>query len=215
MLFRSFEEAKAILQAKNIFHEMPISVQKVINQGVEGALEETPKSQMPNIKHYLLASNVLALNAAAQSAQKNGLSTKIVKEAMQGDVSEMIQKMLEILENSQEECILFGGECTVRVSGNGQGGRNQHAVALMLEQICKRGLKISFLSAGTDGIDGNSDASGGVVSDEDCVKIEDKALSSYIKNFDSYNCLKELDSLIVTGPSGTNVIDIAIIIKGE
>lgn len=167
------------------------------------------------MKHYLLASNAQALEAAAKSATSYGLSVKIVKEPMQGEVEEMVHKIVSTLKNSPEQCILFGGECTVHVSGSGQGGRNQHTVALMLKEICKENLDICFLSAGTDGIDGNSDAAGAVISQEDCQGLVYKDLEEYIKNFDSYNFFKKTNSLITTGASGTNVIDLAIILKGE
>jgi glycerate-2-kinase len=211
----SFAQAKETLQTKKIFHLLPLSVQNLFNQGCDGEIDETPKSPKENIKHYLLASNTLALNAAKESATKHGLSVKIAN-AMQGDVDEMIKEMLKTLQESEEQCILFGGECTVKVtSENGQGGRNQHSVALMLEKICQESLDICFLSAGTDGIDGNSNAAGAVVSKADCSTIKQEELQKYIKEFDTHNFFKKLNALVMTGASGTNVIDIAIIIKGE
>lgn len=211
----SYRDAKEILESRNIFHLIPKSVQDILEKGYNGFLEETPKVPKVNVKHYLVASNTQALEAAARSAASNGLSVKVVDEPMQGEVDEMIQKILSLVKNSDEKCILFGGECTVHVSGSGQGGRNQHAVALMLQEICKTGLDICFLSAGTDGIDGNSDAAGALISQEDCRNLELEELDKYIKNFDSYNFFKRANALITTGPSGTNVIDLAIILKGE
>jgi len=211
----TFVDAKEILDEKNIFHLLPLSVQKLFTAGVAGEISETPKSPKENVKHYLVASNALALNAAKESATKHGLSVKIAN-TMQGDVNEMLKEMIETLQESQEQCVLFGGECTVKVtSENGQGGRNQHGVALMLREICSQGLDICFLSAGTDGIDGNSNAAGAVVSKADCLRVKREELQKYIESFDTHNFLKKLDALVVTGASGTNVIDIAIIIKGE
>lgn len=211
----SYQDAKNILEHKNIFHLMPRSVQNILQKGYNNSLEETPKLPKEDVKHYLVASNTQALEAAAKSATSNGLSVKIVQEPMQGEVEEMVHKIVTTLKNSPEQCILFGGECTVHVSGSGQGGRNQHTVALMLKEICKEGLDVCFLSAGTDGIDGNSDAAGAVISQEDCQSLVFKDLEKYIKNFDSYNFFKKTNSLITTGASGTNVIDLAIILKGE
>ena len=211
----SYSEAKEILESKNIFHLLPQSVQMVLEKGCSGLLSETPNLQKENVKHYLVASNTQALEAAAKSASSQGLSVKVVQEAMQGDVGAMVKKMLNIAKVSRERCILFGGECTVKVSGNGQGGRNQHTVALMLKEICAEGLDICFLSAGTDGIDGNSDAAGAVISKEECQNLKSEELEKHIKNFDSYNFFKQTQSLVMTGASGTNVIDVAIIIKGE
>jgi glycerate 2-kinase len=211
----SYNDAREILESKAIFESMPQSVQEVLERGLSGGIEETPKEPNPNVKHYVIASNALALNAAAQSAEASGLSVKVVDEPMQGDVVEMMQKIVEVAESSSQQCILFGGECTVKVSGSGQGGRNQHMVALMLQEICSRDLELCFLSAGTDGIDGNSDATGAVVSLESCKNLKPNELQEHIENFDSYNLFKKTESLIITGPSGTNVIDLAILIKGE
>ncbi|MFT7004246.1 MAG: glycerate 2-kinase [Sulfurimonas sp.] len=210
----TYEDAINILDSKSIFHHMPLSIQLILQKGVNGILKETPKYESANLKHYIIASNTQALDAAAKSAILQGLSVKIIKEPMQGNVDEMVEKMLEIVKTSKEKCLLFGGECTVKVTGNGQGGRNQHAVALMLKEMKTKNLDICFLSAGTDGIDGDSDAAGAVV-DRQNVNIEMQELDAYIQNFDTYNLFKKIDSLVMTGPSGTNVIDIAIIIKGE
>jgi len=211
----SYREAQEVLKSRNVFHLIPKSVQDVLHKGYNGFLEETPKLQKANVKHYLVASNAQALEAAAKSAASSGLSVKVVEEPMQGEVHEMLKKMLTVVKSSHEDCILFGGECTVDVNGSGQGGRNQHAVALMLKEMCRQNLNFCFLSAGTDGIDGNSDAAGALISQEDCRNLELKELDKYIKNFDSYNFFKKTNSLITTGASGTNVIDLAIILKGE
>lgn len=211
----SFLDAKEILDSYKIFSKMPNSVQEVILKGIEKKIDETPEFESKNTKHYVVASNVLALDAAAKSALSHKLSVKVVKEPMEGNVTDMVQNFLQTLEVSTEDCILFGGECTVKVEGSGEGGRNQHAVALMLREICKKNLEICFLSAATDGIDGNSDAAGAVVDSSSCKKTDEKEIEKYINNFDSYNLFKSIDSLVMSGASGTNVIDIAIIIKGK
>lgn len=211
----TYSDAKDILDSKNIFHLMPENVQEVLERGLNGNIGETPKSNKNNVKHYIIASNDLALNRAAKSAKSKGLSVKIFEKPMIGNVDEMVQSILRVVEDSSEKCILFGGECTVKVTGNGQGGRNQHTVALMLKEICNRDLDICFLSAGTDGIDGNSDAAGAVINQDSCKNLDLIHVQKYIDNFDSYNLFKQIQSLIMTGPSGTNIIDIAIVIKGD
>ncbi|MFT5661209.1 MAG: glycerate 2-kinase [Sulfurimonas sp.] len=209
----TFIEAKEILQAKNIFEKMPISVQTVLQKGVDAEIEESPSVPLERVKHIIIASNKQAIEQATFTAKSKGLSVKKINEPMQGEVGDMVNKIFKILHACEEECIIFGGECTVDLQGNGKGGRNQHAALLALKKIQAQALNVTFLSAGTDGIDGNSDAAGAVVSGysyQSNLKIDD-----YLKNFDSYNYLKQSDSLIITGPSGTNVIDIAILIKGE
>jgi len=209
----TFIEAKEILEAKNIFQDLPISVQTVLQKGLDAEIEETPFKPLERVRHIIIASNAKALEEATLSAKSKGLSVRKIIEPMQGEVGAMVNKMFKTLHACEEECIIFGGECTVELRGKGQGGRNQHAVLLALKKIQDQALNITFLSAGTDGIDGNSDAAGAVVSGYSYKSGLN--IGAYLSNFDSYNYLKQSNSLIMTGPSGTNVIDIAILIKGE
>ncbi|MBN2815413.1 MAG: DUF4147 domain-containing protein [Campylobacterales bacterium] len=214
----SYLEAQSLLQERGIFSQMPLSVQEVLQKGVLQEIQEiqeTPKEPKKSVRHHILASNTLALKSALKSAQGRGLSVEVSDEPMQGSVHEMVLKMLNVAEKSQSQVVLFGGECTVEVEGNGRGGRNQHAVALALEKICEQKKEMTFLSAGTDGIDGNSDAAGAVVSSKECGEVSLFELSSAIKRFDTHSYFKKSNSLLITGASGTNVIDIAVIIKGE
>lgn len=211
----TYSDAKDVLASEDIFYSLANSVQEVLERGQCGLLDETPKFQSDRVKHYILASNSLALESAARSARERGFSCRVITEAMQGDVVKMVDTMLDVVESSQEQVIIFGGECTVKVDGDGKGGRNQHATALMLKEIGLRELDICFLSAGTDGIDGNTDAAGAVVDRDDSRSVDVSRVEKYINNFDTYHLLKEINTLIVTGASGTNVIDIAIVIKGE
>ncbi|MBU0719800.1 DUF4147 domain-containing protein [bacterium] len=213
----SFADAKNILDMKDLYFHMPDSVTEVLQKGLQGEIKESPKEPLERVEHRIIASNSHALQAAKEYALSLGLSVKIAQEMMQGEVEEMVKKMLEIAKSSKERCILFGGECTVELAGEGQGGRNQHAALLMLKEISQKNLNMTFLSAGTDGIDGNSDAAGGVVDKASCIRAKELNLNldRYLQNFDSHSFLKQIDDLIITGASGTNVIDIAILIKGD
>lgn len=213
----TYFDVQRVLQESDILKQMPQTIRDVIDRGVNGELVETPKTALPRVKHFILASNTHALQAAHKSAQELGLDVVVAQELMLGDVEEMIERMYQKFIQSTAQCMVFGGECTVHVKGSGQGGRNQHAAALMLQKVCKNGENFTFLSAGTDGIDGSSDAAGGIVDSSSCIEVEKQSLDieSYIDNSDSYHILKQLDSLVVTGPSGTNVADIAILIKGD
>lgn len=213
----TYDEAKKILVEKKIFSSLPIAVQDVFNRGSMGLLRETPKTPKPNIKHYVIASNQHAISAASKSARLLGLDVKEITEPMSGDVEAMVAYMKSILKYSPQECIIFGGECTVNVTGSGEGGRNQHAALLMLKSICLDEKEICFLSAGTDGIDGNSNAAGAVVDKKSCKKAQelDLNIDTYLKSFDSHNFFRQTDDLVITGVSGTNVIDIAIILQTD
>jgi glycerate-2-kinase len=211
----SFVDAKQILENKNLFSLLPTNVQAVLQKGVEGKIDETPKTVAKNVKHFILASNSIALASAQSCAENLGLQAKIADIPLEGDVVAMSQKIKDYILKSPEQCLIFGGECTVNVTGNGKGGRNQHLSGLMLQQICDNNLEVCFLSAATDGIDGNAPATGAVVDSMSCKKVDELGIdiAKYLQEYNSYELFKQSGDLIVTGLSGTNVIDIAIAIK--
>ncbi|HQJ57323.1 MAG TPA: MOFRL family protein, partial [Caldisericia bacterium] len=106
--------------------------------------------------------------------------------------------------------LIFGGETTVFVKGDGKGGRNQELTLLMSKFI--KDKKILFLSIGTDGIDGITDAAGAICDGETLNRIESLKLNidEFLDNNDSYNLFLKLNDLIFTGPTGNNVMDIGI-----
>ena len=112
-------------------------------------------------------------------------------------------------------CIIAGGETTVNVKGSGLGGRNQELALLFLSKIPDM-ENLLFMSCGTDGTDGPTDAAGAYVSEEilrnvEKIKIDPK---EYLKDNDSYNVFKKVGGLIKTGPTKTNVMDMQILIVG-
>jgi len=209
----TFDDALNILQSRGLFIKMPQSVKDVIKNGVAKQIEDTPKTTSKKVLHHILSSNSLAKQSAKEYALGKGLSVELVSKHMQGEVSQMVQRYIDSAKASQKDCIIFGGECTVDLQGDGKGGRNQHAALLMLKRIADESLDYTFLSASTDGVDGNSDAAGAVVDSK--TEFTHIDIDSYINNYDSYNFFKQTGSLIITGKTGTNVIDLAIIIKGE
>lgn len=213
----TFEDAKKILVKKEIYFHMPDSVKEVIEKGLQNTKEESPFISLSRVSHHILASNRHALQEAEKSALSLGLSVKVLEASLSGEVNPMVEKILAFLQDTREECLILGGECSVKLSGNGKGGRNQHLALLMLERICDKGLEITFLSSGTDGVDGNSDATGAVVDKKSCLRAARLGLDlqTYKKNFESYNFLKQTDDLIISGATGTNVADMVILLKGE
>lgn len=209
----TFEDVKKVLDEKNLFDKMPGSIQDVIKNGINNLLEDTPKEPLERVTHHIVASNMHAQRKAEECATELGLSVEVVKKQMHGEVNQMVEKMLKTSRESKKECIIYGGECTVELSGNGKGGRNQHATLLMLKKLRQNNLNYTFLSASTDGVDGNSDAAGAVVDEN--TSFNTLNIDEYIKNFDSYNFFKQTKSLVITGATGTNVIDLAVIIKGD
>jgi hydroxypyruvate reductase/glycerate 2-kinase len=164
-------------------------------------------------KHFVIGSNKIALSFASKRAKEFGFESKIISSSIDGDVKEVAKFFYDSIkqEDRLEKpiCLLFGGESTVKVTGDGKGGRNSELCLWVLKYI--KDLKdITFASIGTDGIDGNSDSAGGVVQSND---IKDD-IDIYLKDNNSYEYLKRDNNLIITGDSGTNVMDIMVAIKG-
>ena len=221
----TYKDAYEILKKYNILEKIPETVRKVIEEGLEGKIKDTPKQPNPNIKHYIIGNNFKALKSAKEKAEESGIKAYIMTSQLKGEAKEVakaiisIGKEIEKTKNpfSPDVCLLFGGETTVTVKGNGKGGRNQEMTLSALQEI-KEDKNLVFLSGGTDGIDGNSDAAGAVTDYKTYLKSKELNLKidDYLKNNDSYNFFKKTGDLIITGKTGTNVMDITIlIVKGE
>lgn len=199
----TYADTKAVLEKYAIFDKVPQSVQNVIHE----AKEESPKTPVEGLEHIMVGTNKIALEYAKRKAEEMGLTCEIVTDTLQGDVRIVADEIASKIKSSDKDCLLFGGEATVVVKGDGKGGRNQELCLHVLKNI--QDENITFLSAGSDGIDGNSDAAGAVV-DSDSYKED---IDKFLDNNDSYHFHQRNNDLIITGPSGTNVMDIMIAIK--
>ena len=187
--------------------------------GIEGRaaelLRETPKTSAA--KNYVIGSNRLALEAARKKARSLGYRTLLLSSSVQGETRDAAQVLASIAREVREHghpvgapaCLLSGGETTVTLRGTGKGGRNQEfalAAALAISGLDK----IVILACGTDGTDGPTDAAGGLVDGE---TAESGARAALDQNA-SYEYLKRRDALVITGPTGTNVMDIQVSLIG-
>lgn len=217
----TLEDVKNIMDKYNILHLLPNSVKYILesddtvpdlltnhfSEDKSSLRSEPLRNDLSRglVSHFLIASNLIALKSAQTIAKDLGLSAKIVTDALEGDVKEVADFISQSAKSYKEQVLLFGGEPTVQVTGSGNGGRNQELCLWVLKQK----EDFTFLSAGTDGIDGNSDAAGAVV----CASDYHDSLEGYLENNDSYHFLKRQNALIMTGESGTNVMDMMIVIK--
>lgn len=168
--------------------------------------------------HHVIGNNGIALAQAKEFVKDSVEVTEVVTTTLEMDseaATDLIYKNIkEYDEKYNSFCLLFGGETTTVVKGNGYGGRNQElALRLLLTDAIKE--NISILSAGSDGIDGRSDATGAFVDFDIYEKIKNKNLNptTYLNNSDSNTFFKALGYDFVTGISGTNVMDFIIILK--
>ena len=170
-------------------------------------------------KHHIVGNNGIALQEAKEFMEGEVEIAEIVTTTLEMNSEEATDFIYDNIKKYDEKydsfCLLFGGETTTVVKGNsGYGGRNQElALRLLLTDAIKE--NISILSAGSDGIDGRSDATGAFVDVDIYEKIKNKNLDpqTYLDNSDSNTFFKALGYDFVTGISGTNVMDFIIILK--
>ncbi|MBA3071891.1 MAG: glycerate kinase, partial [Nitrospirae bacterium] len=161
------------------------------------------------------------LEAAKTKAESFGLQTEVISSEIAGEAREVGRwlaiKTRDALSVRRDEkiCLISGGETTVTVKGNGLGGRNMElALSFAIEIDGIDG--ITLLSAGTDGTDGPTDAAGAIVDGQTVARAKAIGLDpgTYLENNDSYNFFKQINELFITGPTGTNVMDIQIMVIG-
>lgn len=219
----TFEDALKVLEKYNLLTKAPKLLVNYLQKGNEGIHPETPKPGNPlfsRTKNIIIGSNKTALEAAHQKATELGLNSYIVTSELEGDTAEVANTLMNIAITFQNNatvkkpcCLLFGGETTVKVSGTGTGGRNQH-LALYCSLLLKNKNGITLLVAGTDGNDGPTIAAGALVDTKTFEQASQQGLNieKYLQNFDSFHFFKKAGGHIITGPTMTNVMDIIVVV---
>lgn len=171
-------------------------------------------------EHHIIGNNKIALKEAKKCIEKEFDKVKIVTTKLDKTTKEaskyISQKIKEYDKKYDSFCLLFAGETTTIVKGDGVGGRNQElALRLLLDN--KPNKNISFLCAGSDGIDGNSNATGAFVDKQLYTKLKKSKLDvrKYLKNSDSNSFFKRLGYDFTIGITGTNVMDFIIVLKDK
>jgi hydroxypyruvate reductase len=220
----TFADAKAVLEKYGLLTNAPASVRKVLEDGVEGHIAETPKpddSTFEQVVNVVVGNNRAACLAAKKYLQSEGLNVVLLTSTLEGE-ARCVGTVLAAV--AKEVCssgnpahrpvaIVTGGETTVKVTGNGLGGRNQE---LALAVALKLGLGGAVVVAcvGTDGVDGPTDAAGAVVDASTLLRAKAAGLDAeaFLAANDSYHFFAALNDLVFTGQTGTNVNDLTIII---
>ena len=167
------------------------------------------RSNQLRIKNKIIATNYDCLNAMILKSRSLGFTTKVYS-PIEDDVTVSAKKIVEMIPKKKNSCIIFGGEPTVQVSGNGKGGRNQELVLQILKLTRNSADNLLISSISTDGIDGNTVCSGALI-ENNLSNIE--KISYYLMNNDSYSFFKKYGGLVKTGPTRTNLMDVGLIIK--
>lgn len=176
---------------------------------------ETPK-KLKNVTTFVTGSVRELCKTAIRVCKKLGYKTVFLSDSVSCDAAEYGAMLGTIaISNQGKEKVAFisGGETVVHLKGNGKGGRNQE-IALSSARFLKDCKNTKIFSVGSDGTDGPTDAAGGYVDEKTYKKLKDKNISieDVLNNNDSYNALKKTDGLIVTGPTGTNVNDLTVLL---
>lgn len=175
----------------------------------------------PRRAHHLLLDNDIALQQARRLAESAGCVVEIAADLIEGEVEALAQAHLDRLTALRERhpgqtvCLLAGGEAICPVRGQGQGGRNQEFVLRTAFALTARQLKQTIcLSAGTDGLDGNSPAAGAVADETTLPRAAALGLdaASYLQNSDAYSFFAQLGDALLCGPTGNNVRDVRILL---
>ncbi|MBC7771734.1 MAG: DUF4147 domain-containing protein [Pyrinomonadaceae bacterium] len=214
----TFASALEVLERCGRGHSVP-RVTAHFKRGVAGLLRETLKAGDPalaNVVCTIVGSNALALTAAAREVTRLGFGAAPIRENLSGDARGAGRQFAHDAQShtptpDQPCCIIAGGETIVHVRGQGAGGRNQEfalAAALQLDGS-SREVVASFA---TDGVDGPTDAAGAYVSGETCTLASSRGLDAqaFLDDNDSHTFFSKVGTLIRTGPTGTNVNDIAL-----
>jgi glycerate-2-kinase len=219
----TYADAIDVVEKYEIGKLIPQRVIDFLNDGALGKKPETPKSGdivFSKTANIVIGNNRIALENAKLKALEFNLNPVIIDDKLQGDVVSVAEYLVETALKYKADvlapkpaCLLFGGETTTKPTGNGLGGRNQH-LALLCAKALSGKQGITILCAGTDGTDGPTDAAGAVVDTDTTQSALSQGVDPeiYLADFNSYNFFKHTSGHIITGPTLTNVMDIAVII---
>ena len=220
----TFKDAWHILEEYALLDEVSTSIREHLRRGIKGEIEETPKSGdkiFDKVHNFTIGNNMIALKAAQVKAQALGYNTFILSSSIEGEAREVAKVYAAVAQEilstgnpvSPPACVISGGETTVTIKGTGKGGRNQElalAAAINIDGMDN----VVIASIGSDGTDGPTDAAGGIVNGDTINNAITMGLNPwhYLNNNDSYNFLKQVEALVFTGPTNTNVMDIQLIL---
>ncbi len=227
----TFLDALNVLKSYNIDDKVPKNVIKLLEMGLEGKIRETPKPEnsiFKRVKNEVIAKNLDVLNSLEETLVKKGYNTIKLTSRIEGESREVAKVLsslaLESLENGipypPPFALILGGETSVTIRGKGIGGRNQELVlawALRAHYWAGDIDNTVILAVDTDGIDGFTDAAGAYMFPSDIGMARTLGLNpeEYLNNNNSYNLLKKIKRLVVTGPTGSNLNSVIVMLVGK
>jgi glycerate 2-kinase len=210
------EDCYRIAEKHGFLQQFPPSTRELFERH---ALEETPKSDdqaFYRSRWWTILSNQTAVEQASAAAERAGFTVQVENSCDDWDYERAAKYLLKRLrglrKESQRACLISGGEVTVKVTNGGTGGRNQQFALACAAKIA--GENITVLSAGTDGVDGNSPAAGAVADGTTLARARSRGLDARaaLQKFDAYPFFTALGDAIETGPTGNNLRDLRILL---
>lgn len=220
----TFADALTVIERYDLRAHIPPSILAHIERGARGEIPDTPKVGDPifaRVQNAVIADLTMACDAAVRQAQELGYNTLLLTSFVQGEAREFAKFLAAIAREivtsnrpvAKPACIVCGGETTVTLRGNGKGGRNQEIALAAAIEIA--GMpRVVVLSGGTDGTDGPTDAAGALAESDTIARATRLGLDAraYLANNDAYHFFQPLGDLLMTGPTGTNVGDVTVMI---
>jgi len=220
----TFGDAIKVLKKYGLWDKAPESIKKVLLNGDKGLIPETPKvgdEAFKKVLNVVIGNNRDASTAACETLKSEGLNALLLTSLLEGEARHvgtvLASLALEIAVSGnpvpKPAAIIAGGETTVTVIGGGRGGRNQEIALSAALKI--RGLNgVAIASLSTDGVDGPTDAAGAIADGKTIARAEALGLRAeeFLADNNSYNFFSKLSDLIFTGPTGTNVNDVSVVI---
>jgi len=220
----TFADALAIIERYNLRAQMPASIVQHLERGAQNKIADTPKADdeiFARVQNVIIADNAIACNAAVNQARALGYHTLLLSTFIQGEAREVAKVFAAIAKEiaatdrpiARPACVIAGGETTVTVRGNGKGGRNQELVLAAAIEIA--GMhKVLVLSGGTDGTDGPTDAAGAIADGTTLPRANERGMEAriFLSSNDAYHFFAPLGDLLITGPTGTNVNDVMVML---
>ena len=202
-------EALDVLARYELTHLVPPRVRRHLRLGADGAIAETPKTDLPNHHVVVVADGATAAEGARRAAERAGLSATVATTTLTGEAREAAAGCVD---GADTGVTIFAGETTVTLRGEGRGGRNQEA-ALAAAITIEGNPDIVFATLATDGVDGPTDAAGAIVDGSTLSHGQVLGLDAAValNHNDAYTYLQATTDLLMTGPTGTNVGDVWIV----
>ena len=219
----TFEDAVGVLKKRGIWDETSPSVRRHLEKGLGGEVEETPKAGdmiFDRVHNVVIGSNLTASRAALGRAEELGYHSLLWSTSVEGEAKEVGKALADIAKEivaadtpvKRPAALIAGGETTVTVTGNGVGGRNQELA--LSASIEVSGFDVVVAALATDGIDGPTDAAGAIVDGSTLKRAETMNMNALqlLADNDSYTFFSRLGDALFTGPTGTNVNDLTLIL---